>query len=176
MNKLRELQRELNIIVDDDIREFTRKAIEIMPDYFFSMPASTSGKYHPKYALGKGGLLRHTKAAIKISVALFTIHSWSQLEQDVIVSSIILHDGWKCGDGENLHTTREHPIYAAKILKNNFSDSLDYYRLYPILQNISSHMGQWTNDGLLPEPQTEMEKFVHLCDYLASRKFLEVIL
>lgn len=39
---------------------------------------------------------------------------------------------------------------------------------------IASHMGQWnTNDYVnivLPKPKTQLEKFVHLCDYLASRK------
>lgn len=40
---------------------------------------------------------------------------------------------------------------------------------------IRSHMGQWnTNepepDIILPLPKTKLEKFVHECDYIASRK------
>jgi hypothetical protein len=44
---------------------------------------------------------------------------------------------------------------------------------------VASHMGSWNTDyktkkEILPKPITSMEKFVHLCDYLASRRFLEV--
>ena len=43
---------------------------------------------------------------------------------------------------------------------------------------ILSHMGQWNKDKegneILPKPEKEDEKFVHLCDYLASRRFIEM--
>ena len=41
---------------------------------------------------------------------------------------------------------------------------------------ISSHMGQWSTDrksgAVLPKPIDEYQMFVHLADYLASRKDL----
>jgi len=48
-----------------------------------------------------------------------------------------------------------------------------------IAKCIKSHMGQWntdykTKEEMLPKPQNEIEKFTHLCDYLASRKMLEI--
>ena len=43
---------------------------------------------------------------------------------------------------------------------------------------ISSHMGPWTKDKtgneVLPKPETKEELLVHLCDYIASRNFLNV--
>ena len=43
---------------------------------------------------------------------------------------------------------------------------------------VSSHMGAWNtnpySDKVLPLPETEIQKFVHMCDYLASRKGLLV--
>ena len=43
---------------------------------------------------------------------------------------------------------------------------------------ISSHMGPWTKDykgnEVLPKPVNKYQKFVHMCDYLASRKFLNI--
>ena len=44
---------------------------------------------------------------------------------------------------------------------------------------IESHMGPWntdykTGEEILPKPRTAIERFVHMCDYLASRKFLDV--
>jgi len=40
-------------------------------------------------------------------------------------------------------------------------------------------MGQWTTDykskkEILPKPQTEIQKWVHIFDYLGSRKWIEV--
>ena len=40
-------------------------------------------------------------------------------------------------------------------------------------------MGEWNkgkgNDKDLPKPTTNAQKFVHMCDYLASRKDIEVL-
>ena len=37
-------------------------------------------------------------------------------------------------------------------------------------------MGQWNTDRykneIMPKPKKSIESFVHLCDYLASRKYL----
>ena len=55
---------------NDDIKKSVAILIEMLPDYFFHEAASSTGKYHPKYALGDGGLLRHTKAAVRIAYEL----------------------------------------------------------------------------------------------------------
>ena len=43
---------------------------------------------------------------------------------------------------------------------------------------IASHMGPWTKDyngnEVLPPPKTKYQNFVHMCDYLASRKFINL--
>ena len=43
---------------------------------------------------------------------------------------------------------------------------------------IKTHMGPWTTDykgeEVLEAPKTKYQNFVHMCDYLASRKFLLV--
>lgn len=44
-----------------------------VPMDFFTQPASSSGKYHPSYALGVGGLVRHTKAAMIMAKMLFPL-------------------------------------------------------------------------------------------------------
>lgn len=46
-------------------RKFVQTMLPAVPPYFYTVPASSTGKYHPRYTLGSGGLLRHTKAAIK---------------------------------------------------------------------------------------------------------------
>lgn len=57
---------ELKTITSDDIRDFAKVVLDDAPDYFFKVAASSTGKYHPAYALGDGGLMRHTKAVLRI--------------------------------------------------------------------------------------------------------------
>ena len=43
---------------------------------------------------------------------------------------------------------------------------------------IESHMGRWNTDKyskvVLPVPSDKLGRFVHMCDYLASRNYLNV--
>ena len=94
MGKAEVFEYELSFIKNLQIKEFTIKALEILPDYFFEVAASSSGKYHPSYALGKGGLVRHTKAAVRIAIELFRCETvtghFSDDVKDVIISALIL--------------------------------------------------------------------------------------
>ena len=57
---------EFSYIQDENLSEALLNIINMLPDYWFSEAASSTGKYHPEYALGEGGLLRHSKAAMRI--------------------------------------------------------------------------------------------------------------
>lgn len=183
MNKVEKFKEELDLIKNPRIRGFAEEAIEIMPDYFFSVPASSSGKYHPQYALGEGGLLRHTKAAVRIAFELFRLDWWSFTDddRDLIIVSLIMHDGWKSGAIQQKYTVTEHPLISAKMIDEKLGNNahIDYPMIVFICDAIETHMGQWTNDyktgvKVLNTPVTDVQKFVHLADYLASRKCLEV--
>ncbi len=41
------LQKELDFISNDVIHDFVSVALDKLPEYFWSVPASSSGKYHP---------------------------------------------------------------------------------------------------------------------------------
>ncbi|SEU09801.1 HD domain-containing protein [Lacrimispora sphenoides] len=177
-------EKELGYIATEEVRKLVEVGLENLPDYFFSMAASTTGKYHPSYALGEGGLVRHTKA-----VALFanyicqleqTQNDLTQEERDCMIAGSILHDGFKEGTGGSKFTVHDHPqICANWILSNEiFNDfNMDYRN--KIAEVISSHMGQWNENKrskvVLQKPTTSMQKIVHLCDYLASRKDIEIL-
>jgi hypothetical protein len=182
VDRLKIFEIELDYIINPNIREFTEKALNKLPEYFFSIPASSTGKFHPSYALGDGGLIRHTQAAVRIAVELFRVDlfKYTEDEKDMIISSLILHDGCKSGLNHSKYTVTEHPLVVAKFIKNDdeLIESLDKNILKIITGCIESHMGQWTKDfktkkDVLPRPKTKMQNFVHWCDYLASRKCLE---
>lgn len=45
---------ELASIKNPEYRRFLEDVLAAADDYFFDMPASTTGKYHPTFALGEG--------------------------------------------------------------------------------------------------------------------------
>lgn len=185
MDKVKIFENELKSIASDDVRQFAEKAIELLPDYFFEVAASSTGKYHPSYALGNGGLVRHTKAAVRFAVHVFELEQlqdeFDSFQRDLIITALILHDGWKHGTDGSMYTTHEHPITAANWIRecDDLNGIISNYDREIISGLVASHMGQWckTNRSkvVLPKPQTSMQKFVHLCDYLASRKDIEVL-
>jgi hypothetical protein len=172
---------ELSLIRNTDLRAFIAEYMEkFVPDYFYVVPASSTGKYHPKYALGEGGLVRHTKACVAIAEALLSLEQNKHLNHDRIISALIIHDSFKQGLGTSKHTKFEHPLFSANAIQlfakeyhPNMKDEAD-----EIAKLVITHMGEWNTSNYskvtLPKPYTEEQKFVHMCDYLASRKNIEV--
>lgn len=182
MNKIEVFQHELSQIRNPKIREFTEKAIESLPDYFFEIPASSTQKYHPKYACQVGGLVLHTKAAIRIAIELFRLDmfKYDDEQKDLIISALILHDGAKSGIPQQKYTLTEHPLIISNYIKSNneINKILNQEQLQLLTECIETHMGQWnyeykTKKEVLPKPSKGIHNFVHICDYLASRKCLE---
>lgn len=174
---------ELSKINDDDVRKSTIFLLNNLPDYFYEIPASSSGKYHPSFSLGDGGLVRHVKVACKVGEELFRNECFSRefdnYKRDLIRMAIILHDGFKSGLENTSHTVSEHPLLMANfIVENAHNLSISPYDAANVARLISSHMGPWTQDKqgneILPRPIKNDELFVHLCDYIASRNFLNV--
>jgi len=146
------------------------------------MPASTSGKYHPQFSLGEGGLVRHIKVACRILEEMFKNESFCNYDdhrKDLIRMALILHDGFKSGKTFSNHTVTEHPLLMADFLEDNQENLLlKKEEVNFVARLISTHMGPWTKDRegneILPKPTTKDELLVHLCDYIASRNFLNV--
>lgn len=189
-----EFAKELDYIKDENIRWITKCCLYEAPDYFFEIPASSTGKFHPNYALGPGGLVRHVKAACKMLHDFITLEFFkcTDKEHDYCIAALILHDCRKSGIEHGKYTVHEHPILAADLVRDTCDrlaceneemgdDStaeaiVNYHKNVPHL--IESHMGEWNwskrSSIRLPKPKTTMEFLVHLADYLASRKYLEV--
>lgn len=184
----------IETIETDCMRDFASWALLVLPTYFYEVAASSTGKYHPKYALGNGGLVRHTKAAVIIANELFrnnTVQNFTDVEKDCIRVALLIHDGVKHGLNGATYTVPTHPLEVIEYITNKYSENCDtvsegveitmreHWEL--ISSCISTHMGEWNTDykskkEVLPTPETEMQKFTHLCDYLASRKMIEVVM
>ena len=180
MNKQDVFKKELGYIKDSDVKESLAFMIDKIPDYFFTIPASSTGKYHPGYALGDGGLVRHTKAAVRMAIELFGIYKFPEHTKDLIIMALVLHDSVKKGyKKEEQYTRFDHPLVACDFIRDNQKelkigkDDVEF-----VCECISSHMGRFNtsdySDVILPLPKTPEQKFVHMCDYLASRKVIGV--
>ena len=173
MNKKDVFKKEYTYIANDRYRENAEKLVELLPDYFFKVAASSTGKYHPLFSLGDGGLVRHTKTAIRIG------HKFTSDEKDLLIISIMVHDGLKHGRVEEKYTRFDHPILIGEYIKENkdkltlTDEEIDF-----IVRVTASHMGEWNTNSysnvVLPLPKDKFQRFVHMCDFLSSRKFLDV--
>lgn len=172
---------------NDDMKEFAETIIESFPVYWYHVGASSTGKYHPQYALNEGGLVRHTLALIRFVNHTFNIkcmsEKWTSRERDIIRIAGLVHDAFKSGSQsdyeKNHYTKHEHPIIAAIVIrKYRGCGIIPDDEIECIAKTIEAHMGQFTtstySDIVLPEPSNKYQKMLHWADYLASRKDIEV--
>ena len=62
---IRYLINEIHYIKDFHLQNLVASyLIEYVPDFFWEIGASSTGKYHPAFSQGEGGLVRHTKAVV----------------------------------------------------------------------------------------------------------------
>ena len=174
----------LNPIVNDVIREFAEVLVEGLPAYIWEVGASSTGKYHPAYSLGNGGLMRHQIAVVRFLNYFFELEQYNTKfttrEMDLMRVAGLVHDGRKSGEQTdyeyNKYTNFDHPLQMANVIRSYDGKYLSHEELEFIAHCISSHMGQWCTDRksstVLPKPIDEYQMFVHLADYLASRKDL----
>lgn len=175
----------LDTFENDDIKEFAKQCIETIPNYFWEVGASSTGKWHPSYALGDLGLARHTCALVRFLNHILTIecykNNFTSRERDLMRVAGIMHDSMKSGTDEdytkNKYTKFNHPLLAADNIRK--LSGLSNAENEIIATTIESHMGSWNVDKktgeTLPKPENKYQKLVHLADYLASRKDIEVL-
>lgn len=181
-DKIKTFETEINYIKIEKYQEVAKKLVSLLPDYFFEVAASSTGKYHPAYALGEGGLVRHTKAAVRIAKELLdglVGEPFKPEEKDLMILGLMIHDGLKHGIPKEKYVRFDHPLLIAEFVKEHQKETTLTDNEVSFLQSVlSSHMGPFTTNPYsqveLPRPTNKYQKFVHMCDNLASRKFLNV--
>lgn len=174
----------LDTIQDEEIRTFAYVLVDNLPDYIWEVGASSTGKYHPAYSLGQGGLMRHQIAVVRFLNFFFELEQYrakfTSREMDLMRVAGLVHDGRKSGEQTDYTRSKftkfDHPMQMANIIRSYDGQFLNHDDLEFMAHCIESHMGQWNTDRkssvVLPKPMDEYQQFVHLADYLASRKDL----
>ena len=176
----------LDTIENNDMKTFAKECIKTIPDYFWDVGASSTGKYHPSYALGDLGLARHTCALVRFlnhTFAIESLNKFTSRERDILRIAGMMHDSrksWSQTDYENdKYTKFNHPLLAAEVIRSMKEKHIIPDEEVEMMASIiESHMGQWNTDKrsdiVLPKPETRFQKLLHWADYLASRKDIEV--
>lgn len=182
MEKNDYFNKEYEYIKNDKKKNDIKYLVSKLPDYFFEIPASSTGKYHPDFASTSHGLVKHTKVAVRIAKELLDnpgLNNFTDDEKDIIIMALILHDGCKSGMVKEKYTRFDHPLIICDLINENRSKlSLNDDEVNLLTKIISSHMGIWNKDyngnEVLPIPKDKYQRFVHLCDYLSSKKFIDI--
>lgn len=192
-------EKEIGYISNEILQAIVRDTLDAAPECIQTIPASSSGRYHPKADLGEGGLVRHVKSVVGIAKSLIDTDNFKNIAlgvgaddketikiyADIALAACILHDCMKPDNSPKHSTVFDHPLKAANLFKEQAKryvskDNMDYMKIViPLVHScIASHMGEfntavYAKGIVLPKPKLGIEVFVHLCDYTASRKFLD---
>lgn len=182
MIKAKHFERELNLIVNEDLRMAVKSYLEEdTPDYFWTDGASSSGKYHPSFSQGVGGLVRHTKAVVMFAEELLRMSSYAYMREeykDYVIAACILHDTKKYGFTNEIDKSeyKNHAQNASYAFLRYCVEHFVEFNYNPsefLLNAISSHMGQWSTEKE-DRPFTSIDRCVHMADYMASRSFIDI--
>jgi len=171
-------EKELDLIFDDRIREFTKLCLYEAPDYFFvNCPASSTGKFHPLNELGADGTMIHTKKVITLAYELCRGLDCEQ-SRDEILSACIVHDLLKQGKTRSGHTLKNHAGLAAELVeKIQEQTQMLSKESYETIRNcVGYHYGLWSTSQWQKnlDDYTPEELCVYISDYIASKRCVEV--
>ena len=184
MNKKAVFKELLDKFETDEMRLYCEDMIENIPDYIFSMPSSTSGKFHNVtqcqphgqiYHIIMFGAIMNYRLALKCNKEKFN----DPIIRDAMRCVPIFHDAVKCGWNGSKFTVHDHPMLAgAWVRETKVEHDIDDGIKEMIARMCERHSGEWTSSKrskvVLPEPKTEMEILVHECDILSSRTDIDM--
>lgn len=169
----------------DELRDYCKDMIELMPDYIFQIPSSTTYKYHNKSQCRPGGQIFHVLMCCEvINYVLDLEYIQNKIiypkKRDCMRIAMALHDALKCGADGGTYTVHEHPLLASEWVKTTSPEHDIKQGLKDYIGSlIESHSGQWVESKksktILPKPQDDEHFIIHLCDYLSSRSNIDML-
>ena len=173
----------LNKFETDEIRDYCTDMIKEIPDYIFTIPSSTSFKYHNKTQCQPHGQIFHILMFAEVMNYVLGLEyvkeKTNERQRDCLRCTPIFHDAIKCGLNGSQYTVHEHPMLAGEWVRNtSVEHDVDADTKAYIARLCESHSGEWTSTKrsktVLPKPENDEQFFVHMCDYLASRSNLDM--
>lgn len=176
-----------SLSINKDYQNLARYIFDNLDDYWFIKPASSTGKYHPKFNNGIGGLARHT-----LNVCMWWQQLYRAFEKELMsfsgrddmydlgIIACIFHDAKKYGDAEenSRYTKSDHDVRSmewfleqVKLYEDIHDTLFDNHAINYIVNAIDHHNGPWSTHGA---PRTIFEKLIFIADYASSQKIHEM--
>ncbi len=170
----------------EEFKNYYLDMVENIPDYIFTMPSSTTGKFHNAKQCETYGQIYHIfmfdsvlnhRLKLKHNQELYSTSE----ERDAMRCVPTFHDAIKCGLNGSQYTVQDHPVLAKEwvLQTKTICDIPDNYKQM-IADMCETHSGQWNKSRsgkvIMPEPRNDREFFIHECDILASRADLDYII
>ena len=202
LEKTEQIKEFIWMIENDDLRAFTYFIFSQSHPSMWEIPSSSSGKYHPEWENGEGGLIRHIKAVFALCMTALRRYGYSHESpgdaninaemRDILAFSALLHDWGKNGDPNTnwgKHTTKTHGEDTAKLIKEELLPK--FIKLFPEINNkeelenlvdkscfaIQHHYGVWSKEKIKPDDEklTNAARILQESDYYSSRKIFSSV-
>lgn len=175
----------------EEIKNYFLEMCEKIPDYIFTMPSSTSGKYHNPKQCERFGQLYHIFMFASVLEHLLRLEHVKrniindtdeeyveEYVRDLIRCVPAFHDAVKCGWNGSQHTVQNHPMLAYEwVLNTNVINDIEDEDKHLIANMCAAHSGEWNKtrkgEEIMPKPRRYIEELIHECDILASRPDLD---
>jgi len=165
-------EQEVNLINDVFIRNLTKECLEHSPPYFWEIPSSSTGKYHPEDERGFGGEVFHTRRVVRVAEDLCRSFNITGRDRDFVISASIMHDFTKNGYPNNTgHTVYGHGALWLNIVREFMPEMIFNQEVKVLAELIGNHMGIF--DFPLSVANNAMGLIVQLADYISSRSYID---
>ena len=151
-----------HFIEDEGLKDFiTDTLTNKVPDYFWTLPSSSSGKYHPVDERGMFGLVLHTLRVFKVSNMLCIFSDVKGRDRDIVLIAAILHDSLKYDvPPGGVHTIQNHKTVACKYLE--------------LPDDICSVINATHIDPYIVKELDEKQRVLYYADAIASRDWIDI--
>lgn len=115
------------------------------PD-IWSLPTSSSGKYHQKEDGSVPTNEEHTYEMLNAFVKIKS--AFRKSEREVILMAIVLHDCLKYGHEVGRHTVRDHDLLAAEFTREHEERLLTVFeddQINVLAEAVLMHSGRWSS-------------------------------
>lgn len=170
----------------EEIKNYFLDMCEEIPDYIFTMPSSTSGKYHNPKQCERFGQIYHIFMFASILEHLLRLEHIKEKvnkpeTRDCMRCIPAFHDAIKCGWNGSVHTVQNHPMLAHDwVLNTKVEHDISSGMKVFIADLCASHSGEWnknrSGEEIMPKPKSDSEKLIHECDILSSRPDLDYVI
>lgn len=170
----------------EEFKNYYMDMVAEIPDYIFTMPSSTSGKFHNATQCQMYGQVYHAYMFDSILNHRLRLKGNKELystpeERDAMRCVPVFHDAVKCGWNGSKYTVQDHPMLAAQwVIDTKVEHDIPREYKKMIADMCESHSGEWNKSRagqiLMSEPRNHREFFIHECDILASRADLDWII